>query len=103
MLTRLDLPENPERYFRITLERDPSGYLIVSATNLSPLPVTDFQVVANVHDGQGRLVTRAPISFQGTIPSGQTSYAPTRIGTFRSDEQLAQSVRIAISSARIGR
>ena len=52
MLTRLDLPENSERYFEITLERDRAGYLIVSATNLSPLPVTDLQVVASVYDSR---------------------------------------------------
>jgi predicted Zn-dependent protease len=101
MLTRLELPSSPERYIQIRILRDRQGYLTVTASNRSPLPVRDIRVLVNVYGPNGNLVTRSPVTFPQVVQPGQTQSALTRIGKFISDEHLAASVRVGITGARI--
>jgi predicted Zn-dependent protease len=100
MLTRLDLPANPQNYIQVSLERDARGYLTLIAANRSSLPVGSVQVEVQVYDSRGRLVSRSPVSFPSPIPAGHSARAATRIGVFHSDEAVSQGVRIRFLSAK---
>ncbi len=101
MLTRLELPSHPEKFIQIRIHRDRQGYLTLTATNRSPLPVRDIRVMVNVYGPNGNLVTRSPVSFPQVILPERTQTSVTRIGKFVSDEHLAASVRVGITAARI--
>lgn len=101
MLTRLDLPEHPERYIQLGAQRDRNGYLSLSATNRSVVPIRDLVVQVEVYQPNGRLATRTNVRFSRGVPSGKTLHAPTRVGPFPSVDHLAHSVRLNIASVSI--
>ena len=98
LLTRLDLPLHPERYLQIGVQLDPGGYLVLSASNRSVIPIRDLVVNIEVYRPTGGMATRTGATFHRIIPSGQTGYSTTRIGPFASVGQLAKTVRIGIAS-----
>ena len=101
MLTRLDLPQNPQRYIRLEGKRNQKGYLTLTATNRSPLPIWSVSVQIGIHHPDGRPSPKYNVTFPQQIEPNKTGGTPTHIGPFSSDAQLANTVRLVLISARV--
>ena len=99
LLTRLELPEHPERFIELGLQRDRDGYLVLAAGNRSVLPIRDLVVRVEVYQPNGRLaIPPANATFPHRIGSNQTAYSATRIGPFPNTDDMARRIRLRIVS-----
>lgn len=101
MLSRLDVPENPQNYIRVSVRRDDHGYLTLATTNLSALPIEEVQVLIHVQNDRGKTVTSQSMRVPNRIEPGKTIYSSTRIGVFPDIATIQKSVRLRVLSARV--
>lgn len=100
-LTRIDLPANPQRYIRLTARRDAQGFLHLRVANASALPVKNVRVTVHILNAEGRIASSSPVLVTDVIASGTGRDAPTRIGPFGTDTQVASFVRLSVDTAAI--
>ncbi|MFQ5329253.1 MAG: M48 family metalloprotease [Thermodesulfobacteriota bacterium] len=94
-LARLELPERPERYLSLQLQRDRRGYVVVLLDNKSPVTVRDVVVAVRRLNDQGRIIGTDTVSFRHAIGPRRRSGAVTHIGPL-SDESALQHIRLKI-------
>ena len=102
MLSRLDVPENPQNYVAVSVHRDDQGYLTIATTNLSALPIEEVQILIHIQNDQGKTVTRQSLRIPDRIQPGTTKYSSTRIGVFPNHATIRKNVRLRVLSARVG-
>lgn len=100
-LTRIDLPANPNRYIQITPRRDAQGYLLLRVGNAAALPVKNVRITVYIVNTEGQVISRSRVLVPDVIPSGTGRDAPTRIGPFGTDTQLAATIRLSVDAAAI--
>ncbi len=100
-LTRIELPVQPGRYIQVSVRRDAQGYLLLRVENTAPLAVKNVRINVNMINPEGRVISRSPVLIPDVIPSGAGRNAPTRIGPFGTDTQVAASIRVSLDAAAI--
>lgn len=92
---RLDLPENPARYLRLTTGLDASGRLIVQLQNSTEVGIGGIALsVSYIESGQVRNARRA---LDGTLEAGATRLYSTGLGPFTASNQY----QVVLDSARV--
>ncbi len=79
-MTRLELPQNPDKYIKTRLALNNDGRVVVQVQNQSPVAVKDVQIITAYFDGAGNQVSRTQtLSVRGTLAAGAGTTITTRI------------------------
>jgi len=96
-LVRLDLPDNPDRYLKISLQRLNDGDVIAVVQNPTKMPVQNVGIGVGLRRSRGRLSNMARYSVWGVIRPGEI--ARIRLGIqLKSQKQLSQYGAIVLGA-----
>jgi predicted Zn-dependent protease len=98
-LVRLDLPSRPDRYLRIRLGLDPSGYLLAEIGNPTAVAVADVQFQVQFVDARGRQ-RQVVLPGPDTLAPGASARISTGIGPVDSGTAF-QGLKAGIVGARV--
>lgn len=79
LLTRVELPEAPDRYFHVDSDVDENGYLLLKVQNRSVLAVEDVVVRVTVSEPSGQGKVMRDIMVYKRIPAGYQALVDTDI------------------------
>lgn len=94
LVTRMEMPRNPARHFRVERSLDPQGRLVLALRNRSPLAVASVQGVVAVA-GRGELPFRSGRIAAGAVSRIVLDLRPNDLG-LRPDQ-----IGVAISGAQL--
>jgi len=97
-LVKLDLPMNPHRYVEAQAAMDPSGYLVASVRNASPVTLTGIELRIRYRDEKGA-VREARRSVSGSVAPETNARVHLGLGPFR-DRTVLGTLQISIAAAR---
>ena len=93
-LTRLDLPDNPDKYIRTQVGRQ-DGAVAIAVDNLSPLPVKGVVVIAAYVDAQGQPISEVKrFKVEGVLEPQTRKIIQTRF-------EETNGLRSAVEKARL--
>ncbi len=98
-LTRLDLPDNPNKYLQVRLGLDGSGYLLAEVVNPTGFSVADIDYVVQFVDARGaqrQMALRVP----ETLAPGASTRMSTGIGPVKNAASL-KGLKAGIVKARV--
>ena len=95
-MTRLDLPNNPGKYVKVSAKVDKSGSVVLVVRNLSSLPVRDVKVVAAQTDPNGKQLSREQsFTVRATIPAKKYAVVKTPWAAPNSAQAQVQAAKLA--------
>jgi predicted Zn-dependent protease len=79
--TRLDLPDNPDKYLQLRFGLDPSNYLLVQINNRTQQTVGDVSFVVQFSDAQGK-VRNVQLQLPGRLGPAESKTLSSGMGPF---------------------
>lgn len=98
--TRLDMPGNPDKYFSIQTRQAANNRLGITLTNRSPIDVNNIKGSIELYDGNGKLLSNKPISYNNTLAPGKSVNLDTGISLSQIDKN--SKLKTVITSAAPG-
>ncbi len=95
-LTRLDLPDNPQKYLEVRLGRDKQGNLLAQVVNSTTEAVTDIAFVIVYTDAAGQQKQRS-LRLRGVLEPQKAMVVSTGIGP----EVKSKGLKAGVTRARI--
>jgi predicted Zn-dependent protease len=103
--SRISLPRDPEKYLRTQLTLDEEGYLRMTTTNYSHVPVRELELGVRINDTESlffyRKKDRRSVLISKALLPGESHVQPTRIGPFISEELMREQVHTYIISTKV--
>ncbi len=94
-MTRLELPQNPDKYISTRLALNNSGQVVIQVHNRAPVAVRDVQIITAYFDNLGNQVSRTQtMRVRGSLDAGERTTLTTRITD-------ANGLRAQVSKARL--
>lgn len=101
LLTRLDIPKNPEKYLDLSFALNQEGNLMIVCSNHSPAPIKKVGLAVWVTSVSGKVSSPYRFEINTPIKPRGREFIQTQIGPFQGIAQIENRVKGKILTAKV--